>query len=96
MTARSPQATELRDQIRTDLRESGVRVAAEVTEVPVGSIVLATPHVARVVRVTDIAEVAAIPSNSFGLRGRVTLHDGTRYYVPGVDEVLRAMREARR
>jgi hypothetical protein len=91
----SPQAAELRDQVRTDIRESAARAAEELTDVPAGHVVLATPHVATIVRLADIAEVAVVPVNSLGLRGCVTLHDGTRYFVPEAADVLRAMREAR-
>jgi len=91
----STKANELRDQIRTDIRESAARAAEDVTEVPAGRVVLATPHVATIVRVADIAEVATVPPNSLGLRGCVTLHDGTRYFVPEAADVLRAVREAR-
>lgn len=98
MTSRS-KAREIREQIRTDIRESAVRAAeeAEAVAVPRGCLVLATPHTATIVRLTDIAEVATVPADrrTLGLCGLVTLHDGTRYLVPDASDVLRAMREVR-
>lgn len=96
MKAVSEMARELREQIRTDIRESGQRAADAVTDVPAGSIVLATPHVATVVRVADIAEVRTVPVNSLGLRAVVTLHDGTRHHVPDARPVVDAMKAERR
>jgi len=93
---RSQKASELREQIRTDIRESGERAAEAVTDVPAGSIVLSTPHVATVVRVADIAEVATVRPDrrTLGLYGLVTMHNGDRYHVPEARPVVDAMKAA--
>ena len=49
------------------------------------------------VNVADIDTVMILPTaNPLGLRGLVTLLDGSRYFVPTADAVLTAIREVRR
>jgi hypothetical protein len=85
---------EVRDQIRTDLRDSGLTAAAAVTEVPRHHVVLATPHQATVVHVREIAEVKDMGRTSLGLSCRVTLRNGDRHFVPDARAVVLAMRAA--
>lgn len=89
-------ADDLREQIRTDVREHRRGSQAQPFPVGPGRILLETPHHPIVVRLADIDEVRRIAHpRRRGLHGRVTLHDGSFYDVPDPDVVVRALREER-
>ena len=93
---RPPKAQELRDQIRADIQQAREVQCAPLPLAP-GCILLATPHVPTPVHVADIDTVMILPTaNPLGLRGLVTLLDGSRFFVPTADAVLTAIREVRR
>jgi hypothetical protein len=91
MSATVVKVRELRAQIRADILEGRRPASVSVEDVPPGAILIATPHRATVVAVAEIAEVSAIAANSLGLRGCVTLHDGTRLFVPDAHAVIAAI-----
>jgi hypothetical protein len=84
---------------RLEQRRGDVQHAREIQAAPLplppGRILLATLHAPTVVRVADIEEVKALPASSLGLRGRVTLVDGTQHFVSRAEDVMRAIREVR-
>lgn len=89
-------AADLRDQQRPDYVQARGPQVAPLPLAP-GRVLLGTLHVPTTVHVDEIAEVMVLPNTTLlGLRCRVTLRDGTQHFVPAAEDVLRAMREARR